>query len=152
MKLIVLFIFLMSCARTTLVGDFKQLSEKEQSDRVMMTGSWLGEAPTENGKIYRWLIHRKIDGTYHKYMQFIENSQSGPILQEKGFWGVNSGIYFVMAREFDQNEKFIPFDITYAVYNSAYKIKELTPKQTRIVGLENNEELTARKVPDDTKL
>lgn len=126
--------------------------------REEFLGYWIGEMPTKDGKFMRWLVERRIDGSF-TLTHVIKDSPQDPrqfdpakATFELGTWGVSGDVYFTATRQYYENGKVANFDTTQGSLYDAYKILSFDGKTMTYRSLETGEVFTIKKHPKDQKL
>ncbi len=116
-------------------------------------GYWVGVAPAKDGKFIKWLIERRMDGSF-TLTHLMKNSPQDPVkfdpekaTFELGIWGVSGDIYFTATRQYFENKKVANLDVTKAGLYDAYKIVSFDGATFVYRSLETGEEFTVRKIP-----
>lgn len=148
MKFFFLLLFIISCSSV----------QKFQDKRADFLGYWVGEVPTLDGKRLKWLIERRIDGSF-TLTHFIKSSPQDPVkfdpetaTFELGVWGVSGDIYFTATRQYFENKKVKNLDVTDANLYDAYQIVSFDGSTLVYRALETDEEFTTQKVPKGTPI
>lgn len=154
---LVLLIVCVSCAHqpaSTAIDAVKasDMGAAREERRHQMVGRWLGEAPTKDGKTERWLMERRLDGTFTVMFQILDKQKKVFEQTETGYWGIVGDIYFSLTREILHGDKFDPQDVTKATYYDAYKILNFDANTLHYKDLDFGNEYTIHKVPKDYKL
>lgn len=117
-----------------------------------MMGRWLGEADTKDGKHSKWLMERRLDGSYTVKFQLFQASKKVLEQIEVGVWGISAGIYFTMTREMIEGMESRPVDTTLATYYDAYDVLSLDDSTFRYRSRESGDVFTVKKVADSFRL
>ncbi|MES2525542.1 MAG: hypothetical protein V4598_00585 [Bdellovibrionota bacterium] len=130
--------------------------QRYEAKRAEFLGYWKGEVPTKDGKFMKWLIERRLDGTF-TLTHLMKNSPQDPVkfdpdkaTFELGIWGVSGDIYFTATRQYFENKKIANLDVTEAGLYDAYKIVSFDGTTFVYRALETGEEFTVRKIPKGT--
>lgn len=116
---------------------------------AMMIGKWLGEAPTKEGGVRRWLVERFENGTYKIHFQTMSRNTIVKDTIEVGFWGISGPVYFGIYRGNVQNGELVLSDPSDPYNYDAYEILELDENRFRYRHYETGNEFELRKVPQD---
>lgn len=124
-----------------------------QEIREEFLGYWIGEMPTKDGKFMKWLVERRLDGTF-TLTHVIKISPQDPVkfdpekaIFELGTWGVSGNIYFTATRQYFEKGKIANFDTSVKGLYDAFKIIFFDGKTFTYQSIETGEEFTVKKVP-----
>jgi hypothetical protein len=135
------------------VDSFKPESADEAvARRDIMIGKWLGEAPTKDGGVRRWLAERFEDGTYRVIFQLFQGTADYHEQVEVGHWGIVGPIYFTIYRGYIFDGEFVPVDPSDPDVYDAYEILELGDDRLRYRSYSSGSEFRLRKVADNYRL
>lgn len=118
----------------------------------MMIGKWLGEAPTKEGGVRRWLVNRFSDGTYRIHFQTMRRNAVVENRIEVGNWGISGPVYFSIYRGRMVGNVLRNSDPGDPYNHDAYEILELSEDRFRYRHYETQNEYEIRKVPDEYRL
>lgn len=156
-KFFFVLIFLIGCSTETP----RPATEKVKNyapQREEFLGYWMGEMTLEDGKFMRWLVERRLDGTFtltHVIRaSATDQTKFDPEKAkfELGTWGVSGDVYFTATRQYFENKKIGNFDVSDPGLYDAYKILSFDGKTMSYRALETAKEFTMKKVPKDSKL
>jgi hypothetical protein len=123
-------------------------TEEAQKQRQLLVGRWYGEVTVKEGGARRWLMDRRVDGTYTIRFKFTEAGQPKETA-EAGLWGATAGYYFTLARESMEDlktGKFVPFDTAVAHFDDLYQIQALDSERFKYRDLGTGEEFSVKRV------
>ena len=153
--LILILFFLLACSS----HPDKPVSVKNYSpQREEFLGYWIGELPMKDGKFMRWLVERRIDGTFTLTHVIRQSPQDQTKFDpekakfELGTWGVSGDVYFTATRQYFEDKKIGNFDVSDRSLYDAYKILSFDGRTFHYRSLETGEEFTMKKVPKDSKI
>jgi hypothetical protein len=155
-KILLVFLFIISCSTFLPVKHEKVPQYGPKREEFL--GYWVGEMSTKDGKFMRWLVERRIDGSF-TLTHVIKDSPTDPrqfdpqkATFELGTWGVSGDIYFSATRQYYENGKIANFDTTQGSLYDAYKILFFDGKTMTYLSLETGEVFKVNKQPKDKKL
>lgn len=135
------------CSLTPAVDGYKPVDDQAAYEqRLLMVGTWFGDASTKDGGRKMHIVDRFLDGTMKIRFRVIDAQGNSEEQTELAQWGLSGDIYFTISRGVLDGEEFHEFDPRQPYYNDAYSVLELTETSFQYRHLSTGNEYTIERV------
>nr|MBV6630984.1 hypothetical protein [Oceanococcus sp. HetDA_MAG_MS8] len=135
------------CSHTPAVDGYKPVDKQATYEqRLLMVGTWFGDAPTKDGGRKMHIVDRFLDGTMKIRFRLVDAQGNSDEQTELAQWGLSGDIYFTISRGILDGEEFHEFDLRQPYFNDAYEVLELTEATFHYRHLVTGSEYTIHRV------